>query len=86
MEGVDVASADGSQKLSCADCLNIASVTRTAYLDEILSVIALEMNATPSVQFHLTHSSGAITFRLRGPIYRGEFDFVSRMIDNSCQV
>ena len=59
--------ADGSQKLSCTDCLNIASMTCTVL--EILSMIALETNVMPSVQFRLTHSSGAIAYRLRGLIY-----------------
>ena len=54
MEDVDVASllgADGSQKLACAICLNLNSVTCTAYLDEILSMIALEANASPALNF-----------------------------------
>lgn len=71
MEGVDVASADGSQKLSCTDCLNIASMTRTAYLDEILFVIALETNATPSVQFHFTHTQ-ALSLSDEGARFIGE--------------
>lgn len=89
IEGVDVASLLGavdSQKLSCTVCLNIASMSRTAYLDEIPCVIALETKATPNVQFHLPHSSGAIPYRLRGLIYFGEFHFVSRIIDRSGQV
>jgi hypothetical protein len=89
MEGVDVATllgAVGSPKLSCTVCLNVASMTRTAYLDEIPSVIALETKATPGVQFRLTHNSGAIAYRLRGLIYWGEFHFVSRIIDRSGQV
>ncbi len=88
-EGVDVATllgAVGSPKLSCTVCLKVASMTRTAYLHEIPSVIALETKATPTVQFHLTHNSGAIAYRLRGLIYWGEFHFVSRIIDRSGQV
>ena len=89
MEDVDVASllgADGSQKLACAVCSNLNSVTRTAYLDEIPSMIALEANARPSAQFRLRHNSGAIAYRLRGLIYWGDFHFVSRIIDKSGQV
>jgi len=89
MEDVDVASllgAHGSQKVACTVCSNLNSVTRTAYLDEIPTVIALEANAKPSVQFRLTHNSGAIAYRLRGLIYWGDFHFVSRIIDKSGQV
>ena len=88
MEGIDVASllGAGCQKLTCTECSSIASVTRKVYLDEIPSVIALETQARPSVQFRLSHSSGTITYRLKGLIYFGEFHFVSRIIDGSGQV
>jgi Helitron helicase-like domain at N-terminus/PIF1-like helicase len=88
-EGIDVGSLLGAadyQKLTCTECMSIASVSRTAYLDEIPSVIALETQARPSVQFRLSHSLGAINYRLKGLIYWGEFHFVSRIIDNNGQV
>ena len=89
IEDVDVASllgADGSQMIACTICSNMNSVTRAAYLVDIPSVITLEANARPNVQFCLTHISGAIMYRLRGLIYWGHFHFVSRIIDKSGQV
>src|SRR6267143_5907636 len=73
---------------SARQALDLRQPTRPtpAYLHEIPSVIALETKATPTVQFHLTHNSGAIAYRLRGLIYWGEFHFVSCIIDRSGQV
>ena len=71
----------------CSNCLQVVSITRKTFLDQIPCVIALESTgAIPSVQLRLSHDSGAITFNLRGLIYWGDFHFVSRIVDKSGQV